>query len=166
VFIGEAATQEAMRAALPSAGVLHLATLGVLNKHNPLFSFVDVGTTRNRRARLEVHDVFDLPLSGQLVILSACQTALGSGAFADVPPGDDWTGLVQSFLAAGAGGVVASLWPVNDRATANLMSDFHRRLHAGRRTGVALAQAQRAALRNPGTAHPFYWAAFTAHVAQ
>jgi CHAT domain-containing protein/tetratricopeptide (TPR) repeat protein len=162
-FVGSSASLKTLRAALPNASIIHLATLGVLNKHNPLFSFVDLGRAQGERERLEVHEVFELPLNGQLVILSACQTALGSGALADVPAGDDWTGLVQSFLGAGAGGVIASLWAVNDQATADLMGNFHKRIHAGAGAPEALAQAQRAAIRNPATAHPFFWAAFTVH---
>src|SRR5436190_529108 len=72
--------------------------------------------------RLEVHEVFGLTLSADLVVLSACQTALGSGALADVPAGDDWVGLSRAFLSAGAAQVVATLWPVEDRATADLMT--------------------------------------------
>jgi CHAT domain-containing protein len=95
------------------------------------------------------------------VVLSACQTGLGAGAVADVPPGDDWVGLVQGFLYAGASNVMATLWPVADVATARLMERFYRELAAGQPEAEALALAQRAALRNPGTAHPFFWAGFT-----
>ena len=109
---------------------------------------------------LEVHEVFDLDLRGQLVVLSACQTALASGALADVPAGDDWVGLVQSFLQAGAGSVVASLWRVEDQATADLMEQMYRRLAAGQSRAEALAGAQRALLRRAETAHPFFWAGF------
>ncbi|MEP6508313.1 MAG: CHAT domain-containing protein, partial [Gemmatimonadales bacterium] len=125
---GAAATPLALREALPRVGTVHLATFGVLNKHNPLFSFIELAPGRSDDGRLEVNEVFGLPLSGQLIILSACQTALASGALADVPAGDDWVGLVQAFLQSGARGVVASLWPVEDRATGELMEQFHVRL--------------------------------------
>jgi CHAT domain-containing protein len=68
---------------------------------------------------------------------------------------------VQAFLHAGAGSVLASLWPVDDRATAQLMERFHRGLASGESEVAALAQAQRAALRDARTAHPFYWAGFS-----
>jgi CHAT domain-containing protein len=77
-----------------------------------------------------------------------------------VPPGDDWVGLVQAFLSAGAGSVVASLWPVEDRATGELMEQFHRRLVTGVSPAIAIADAQRALIANPSTARPRYWAAF------
>jgi CHAT domain-containing protein len=155
-----AATPRALRDALPNVGIVHLATFGVLNKHNPLFSFIELAATPSDDGRLEVNEVFGLGLSGQLVILSACQTALASGALSDMPPGDDWVGLVQAFLRAGAKSVVASLWPVEDRATGELMEQFHRRLATGVSPITALADAQRQLIRNPATARPRYWAAF------
>jgi CHAT domain-containing protein len=111
--------------------------------------------------RLEVHEVFGLRLRARLVVLSACQTGLGAGALADVPAGDDWVGLIQAFLFAGASNVMATLWPVQDRATADLMTRFYTALVAGRPEAEALAEAQRAMLSNTATAHPFYWAGFT-----
>jgi len=163
VRMGPGATAEALRAALPTVGVVHLATFGVLNKHNPLFSFIELAPIRQDDGRLEVNEVFGLNLSGQLVILSACQTGLASGALADVPPGDDWVGLLQAFLQAGARSVIATLWPVEDRATGALMEQFHERLATGIAPVTALAEAQRSLLRNPATAQPRYWAGFTAN---
>jgi CHAT domain-containing protein len=160
VLMGSAASERYLVQAAPAQAIIHLATFGVLNKHNPLFSYVELAAGGGSDGRLEVHEVFGLDLHARLVVLSACQTALGSGAMADVPPGDDWVGLVQSFLYAGAAGVLASLWPVDDRATAQLMERFHRKLHAHGTQAAALAQAQRAALHDPRTAHPFYWAGF------
>jgi CHAT domain-containing protein len=106
-------------------------------------------------------EVFGLDLHARLVVLSACQTALASGTQADVPPGDDWLGLVEAFHFAGASTVLATLWPVEDRATADLMASFYAALKAGRTEGEALAEAQRVTLRKNRTAHPFYWAGFT-----
>lgn len=160
VLVGGAASERAFRAIAPTKSIVHVATYGVLNKHNPLFSFVELAREGNEDGRLEVHEVFGLTLNARLLVLSACQTALGSGAIADVPPGDDWVGLVQGFLYAGAANVLATLWSVEDRATATLMSSFYRELNSGRSESEALAAAQRASLRNPRTAHPFYWAGF------
>jgi CHAT domain-containing protein len=157
-----AATSAALRSGIAQASVVHLATFGVLNKHNPLFSFIELAPTRDEDGHLDVNEVFGLRMSGQLVILSACQTALGSGAIGDVPPGDDWVGLVQAFLQAGASSVVASLWPVDDRATSDLMTVMHRNLRRGASPARALADAQRQLRRQQRTSHPFYWAAFTA----
>ena len=160
VRMGSQASERELRRSLSRAGTLHLATFGVLNKHNPLFSFVELAPNGQDDGHLEVNEVFGLGLKGQLVVLSACQTALGSGAIADVPPGDDWVGLVEAFLQAGAGSVLASLWPVDDRATATLMEEFHKRAAKGVTPIAALAEAQRILLHDPRTARPFYWAGF------
>lgn len=160
VRLGESATVAALRGDLSRAGIVHLATFGVLNKRNPLFSFIRLAKSPGDDGRLEVNRIYDLGLAGQLVVLSACQTAVGAGANSDLPLGDDWIGLMQAFLQGGASSVVASLWPVDDRATASLMRSFHEQLSAGRPVATAVAEAQRKALRQERTRAPFYWAAF------
>ena len=160
VLIGAAATERAFINGASDYDVVHLATYGVLNKHNPLFSFVELNPDDDTDGRLEVHEVFGLDLEGQLIVLSACQTALGSGALADVPAGDDWVGLVRAFLYAGASNVLATIWAVEDQASARVMGWFYRSLKSGTQPAEALAQAKRAALRDPNTAHPFYWSGF------
>src|SRR5216117_1932665 len=99
-------------------------------------------------------------LAAHLVVLSACQTGLGSGALADVPAGDDWVGLTRAFLHAGAANVVATLWAVDDWATAALMERFYEGYASDGDSERALAGAQRALLAAPATSHPFYWAGF------
>jgi CHAT domain-containing protein len=163
VRTGAAASGRAFRAALRNAGTLHLATFGVLNNHNPLLSFVELAPEGKDNGHLDVNQVLSLGLSGQLVVLSACQTALASGGAADVPSGDDWVGLMQAFLQGGASSVVASLWPVDDRATAQLMEYFHQRRSAGVAVVGALADAQRALIRDRRTSAPSYWAGFVAN---
>lgn len=160
VLMNGAATEQAFRAGVERYGIVHLATYGVLNQHNPLFSFVELSRGGEGDGRLEVHEVFGLSLNARLLVLSACQTALASGAVSDVPAGDDWVGLVRAFLGAGAENVIATLWAVEDRASASVMERLHKRLRAGDPEGAALSQAQRQTLRNPATAGPFYWAGF------
>ena len=155
---GRAATEELFRREAPGRRVVHLATYGVLNKHNPLFSFMELAPGGIHDGRLEVHEVFGLDLAADLVVLSACQTGLGSGALADVPAGDDWIGLTRAFLHAGAATVVATLWPVDDWATAGVMERFYQDYVGGGDPVRALAAAQRAALAAPSPSHPFAWA--------
>lgn len=160
VMIGTTATETAFRSEAATRRVIHLATYGVLNKQNPLFSFVEFARGTDDDGRLEAHEVFGMQLTADLVVLSACQTGLASGALTDVPPGDDWVGLVRAFLSAGAGGVMVSLWPVQDQATAQLMEQFYTRYTARVAPARALADAQRAMIATPATSHPYQWAGF------
>ncbi len=155
-----AEANEATLAAASAPRVLHLATRGVLNRHNPLFSYIQLFPGTRDDGRLDVHEVLRSRLSAGLVVLSACQTALGSGSVGNVPSGDDWVGLVRAFLYAGADNVVATLWPVDDLRTADFVSSFHRRLAAGTRYSRALSEAKRDAISNESLAHPYYWAGF------
>ncbi len=160
VLTGAAATEAAFAREAPGRRLIHLATYGVLNKQNPLFSFVALAPGRQHDGRLEAHEVFGFSLTADLVVLAACETGLGSGALADVPAGDDWVGLSRSFLTAGARRVMASLWAVEDQATGTLMQQFYRRYQDGADPARTLAEAQRAMLTQPATAYPYYWAAF------
>lgn len=159
-LVGRSATESAFHDLAGQYDVVHVASFGVLNKHNPLFSFVELAGSEGQDGRLEVHEVFGLDLRARLLVLSACQTGVASGTLADVPAGDDWVGLVRAFLFAGASNVVATLWPVADASTAAFMERFHRRFASSDAPGEVLAETQRAAARDPRTSHPFYWAGF------
>jgi CHAT domain-containing protein len=159
-LIGPSATEVAFRREVPTRRQIHLATYGFLNKHNPLFSYVELAPGDGQDGRLEVHEIFGLSLAADLVVLSACQTGLGSGTLADVPAGDDWVGLTRAFLYAGAARVVATLWSVEDWPTAALIERFYAEYGRGGDAVRALAVAQRAALADPATTHPFAWAGF------
>jgi CHAT domain-containing protein len=158
VLTGAEASEAAFRARAGQQRVLHLATNGVLNKHNPLFSFVELASGQGYDGRLDVHEIFGLRLAADLVVLSACETALAAGAVADVPPGDDWVGLTRAFLHAGASDVIATLWSVEDQASARVMEQFYERYARSDAPAAALTTAQRRLLRETATAHPFYWA--------
>ena len=160
-LLGEEATEGRVRRAVGEQEVVHLATYGVLNKRNPLFSYVQLRPDSSSDGRLEVHEAYGLSLRARVLILSACETGVGAGATAEVPSGDDWVGLVQAFLQAGAQSVVATLWPVDDPATARVMEAFYTNLVPTGSSSIALAQAQRIVLAKPETRAPFFWAGFT-----
>jgi len=140
--------------------IVHFATHGLLNNRHPelsglVFSLVDKqGNPRN--GFLQAFEVYNLRLSADLVVLSACQTAVGQ----DVK-GEGLLGLSRGFMYAGAQRVVASLWKVPDRASAELMKYFYRgMLVNGLRPAAALRAAQAVMRKNPRTADPYYWAGF------
>jgi CHAT domain-containing protein len=106
---------------------------------------------------LRLHDIYNMKLGADLVVLSACKTGLGK----DIK-GEGLVGLTRGFLYAGAPRVVASLWKVDDRATAELMKLFYQRmLRDGLRPAAALRSAQIDMQKHPRWAAPYYWAGFT-----
>jgi CHAT domain-containing protein len=145
------ATLAALAAEAPSADLLHLACHGRFRADNPAFSCLQLGD-----GPLTMQDVRALRLRARLVVLSACETGLSR-----VAPGDELLGLVRAFTLAGAGAVMASLWPVDDGATAWLLADMHQALREGLSPAQALQQAQAAAAA--AGEHPFHWAAFSLH---
>ena len=105
---------------------------------------------------LRAHEVYNLKLGADLVVLSGCQTALGKEA-----KGEGLLGLTRGFMYAGAPRVVASLWQVPDKATAELMRQFYKGMLAdGLRPAAALRAAQVAMWKERRWAAPYYWAAF------
>jgi CHAT domain-containing protein len=156
----EATRGRVLEGALGSSSVAHLAVHGLLDEDRPersalLLSRFD-RQGRRREGRLTAGDIRGLHLSTDLVVLSACQTALGRDMRGDAP-----MGLTHAFLSAGASGVVVSLWNVDDRATAVLMERFYRGLFVdGLPPAEALRQAQLALWRDPRWSAPFYWAGF------
>jgi len=154
---GRDATRERLLAALPGASVAHIATHGDVNEAEPERSGLWLAAADSGAAqRLEAGDVLGLRLDASLVTLSACETGLGR-----VERGEGVVGLARAFLAGGARSVIVSLWPVNDRSTADLMKRFYGEALAGRRSrAAALAEAKRTLLARDATRSPYYWAPF------
>jgi len=141
--------------------IVHFATHGLMNSRDPhlsglVFSLVD-RQGRPQNGFLRAGDVANMKLRADLVVLSACQTALGKEL-----RGEGLLGLARAFMYAGAPRVIASLWKVADSATADLMSNFYQSLL---RAGVPASDALRAAklrlLANPLRSSPYYWAGFS-----
>jgi CHAT domain-containing protein/Tfp pilus assembly protein PilF len=140
--------------------IVHFATHGVLNSEQPELSGVVLSLVDRdgspQEGFLRLHDIYGLRLGADLVVLSACSTALGQQV-----PGEGLVGLVHGFMYAGAPRVVASLWQVPDRASAELMERFYRAmLTDGASAAAALRQAQMAMLTEGRFADPFDWGAF------
>jgi CHAT domain-containing protein len=160
VLVGVDATETTFKHDAGRYRIIHLATHGSLNRMNPLLSNLALQADAANDGRLEVHEILDLRLRSQLVTLSACDTALGSGYFAEVPAGEEFVGLTRAFLYAGSPAVLATLWQVNDRSTLDFMRAFYRNFEARGASG-ALAEAQRNLIHSGGRyAHPYFWAPF------
>ena len=141
--------------------IVHFATHGLINNQHPelsgvVLSLVDQqGHPQNGFLRL--YDIYNLKLTADLVVLSACQTALGKEI-----KGEGLVGLTRGFMYAGAPRVVASLWRIDDRATAELMRRFYAGMLGEKlRPAAALRAAQASMLKEKRWQAPYYWAAFT-----
>jgi len=159
--VGFDATKDAvLEGSLKPYRFVHFATHGYVDSARPTLSSVVLSTVardgKPRDGFLRSHEIYNLELLADVVVLSACETGLGREV-----QGEGLVGLTRGFMYAGAPRVVVSLWSVSDRATAALMSNFYREMiHNGRTPAAALRAAQRAMLKDPRWAHPYYWAAF------
>ncbi|MCP4592722.1 MAG: tetratricopeptide repeat protein [bacterium] len=173
-YLGEEATEEHAKSIGRDVRILHFATHGHLDERFPLNSFLaltipEVYSEDRDNGLLQAWEIFErVRLDADLVVLSACETALGKEQ-----GGEGLIGLTRAFQYAGARSVVASLWRVEDRSTAELMTRFYRHLREGKAKDEALRAAQLELLRGPiqvqgetgeyqeiEASAPYYWAAF------
>jgi len=135
----------------------HFAMHAVLNEKYAELSGLVLGHQRGDAATnfLWYGDVCHLQAKLDLVVLSACNTALGEQV-----PGEGLRGLTQAFFAAGAQRVLGTLWQVDDQATSEWMHYFYQSLKANRSPVKALHEAQRTMAADPQWSAPYYWAGF------
>jgi CHAT domain-containing protein/Tfp pilus assembly protein PilF len=174
LYLGEEATEERAKSVGRDIRILHFAAHGYIDDKTPLDSAlvltIPEGLPADRdNGLLQVWEIFEsVRLDADLVVLSACESALGREL-----SGEGMIGLTRAFQYAGARSVVASLWDVTDQVTAELMARFHRHLAAGLSKDEALRAAQIELIRNPvritttnrqtletDASAPFFWAAF------
>jgi CHAT domain-containing protein len=158
----EANRDQVMSMDLTPYGFLHFATHGIADARYPALSSLVLSQFdsqgNSREASLRLYDIFDLELSAKLVVLSACNTALGGRI-----RGEGLIGLAQGFMYAGARSMLVSLWQVPDRATAELMIHFYQYMldpDDPHEPAAALRSAQLALAADPRWRHPFFWGAF------
>jgi len=157
----DATRERFLKTDLTQFSILHLVTHGYFNpKHPENSGFVLTDVDRNQKPMegfVGLREIYELRAPVLLVVLSACQTALGENV-----RGEGLMGMTRGFMHAGASSVVASLWEVDDRATAELMRLFYANmLQRGMKTGEALRAAQNSIRQRPEWRSPHYWAAFT-----
>jgi len=157
----QASRATALDPALSQYRYIHFATHGLLDSERPglsalVFSMVD-SQGKPQNGFLRANDIYNLKLPAELVVLSACQTGLGK----DIK-GEGLVGLTRGFMYAGAARVLVSLWNVNDKATADLMTKFYEKiLKQGASPAAALRAAQVEMWKQKQWQSPYYWAAFT-----
>lgn len=156
--LGKDATEQLVKQRMPSASIIHLATHGVADMRRPTSSLVVLALPRSSDTEdgfLHGYEIERMRLRARLVVLSACETGKGLAHGSE-----GILALDRSFLVAGAGAVVSSLWVVPDDATTALMERFYEGLASGRPADIALADAMQTVRRTPMWADPIHWAAF------
>jgi CHAT domain-containing protein/Tfp pilus assembly protein PilF len=162
LLLGPEASETQAKALDRSTRYVHFACHGYLDERFPLESGLVLSTPPDRQAEgdngfLQAWEVFEtVRLDADLVTLSACRTGLG-----EEMGGEGLLGLAWAFQYAGARSVLASLWEVNDDATATLMTHFYRHLAAGVPKPEALRRAQAEVRKRRTTSAPYFWAGFT-----
>lgn len=165
VYTGANAREDRFKAEAGKFQVIHLATHGIFNDANPMYSHIllSAGEADSKEdGLLEAWEIMQMDLRAKLVVLSACET--GRGRFSG---GEGLIGLTWAFFVAGVPTTVVSQWKVESSSTASLMTAFHRTLKAGEAqanspfaTARALQRAEVQLLHSQQYAHPFYWAGF------
>jgi CHAT domain-containing protein len=142
---------------LKSARIIHFAAHGIINERQPSLSGLILSQNQpsGEDDFLQTEEIYALDLSADLVVLSACRTALGKNF-----RGEGVIGLTRAFLRSGAKSVAATLWQVEDVSTADLMIDFYKNLKTAPDKSSALREAKLTMLKNPRFAHPHFWASF------
>jgi CHAT domain-containing protein/tetratricopeptide (TPR) repeat protein len=141
--------------------IIHFATHGLLDDKHPelsgiVLSLFDEQGRPQEDGFLRLHDIYNLKLPVELVVLSACQTGLGKKM-----KGEGLIGLTRGFMYAGAARVIASLWKVDDAATAELMKRFYKAMFKDKMTpAAALRAAQVSMWKQPRWRNPYFWSGF------
>jgi CHAT domain-containing protein len=148
LLLGQDGTVERLREIGRQSRFIHIATHGYFRRDSPMFSRLRLGG-----GYLTLYDLYQLELPAELIALSGCSTGLNA-----VAAGDELLGLARGLIHAGAETSLLTLWDVNDRSAAELMTSFYDRLICGTTKVNALQQAmQQVRSKYP---HPYYWAPF------
>lgn len=134
---------------------IHMATHAFVNEQTPALSGILLAPGENDNGVLYLSEIYSLKLNAELVVLSACDTGLGS-----LYRGEGMVGFTRAFIYAGAANIMVSLWKVSDRPTAELMISFYDKYMRGASKTGSLRDAKLAMINNPVTADPKNWAAF------
>lgn len=154
-YIGDQATEMNFRSSSSGYSIVHLAAHTVLNDENPQAScLVFTGSDAvGGEGMLYIHELYNLDLHAQLMILSACETGIGQ-----IKRGEGIISLARAFRYAGCHNILMSLWKVNDKTTKEIMVLFNKNLRKGMPKDKALQHAKLKYLQGSHNLHPAFWA--------
>lgn len=156
-FIGKEATELAFRDHVSNANIIHLATHTLINNDSPQessFAF-EPGTSEEYDGFLYTHELYNMNINSNLVVLSGCETGIGKNK-----KGEGILSLARAFKYAGCSNMLISLWKVNDNSTKEIIVSFNENLKKGMEKDEALRQAKISYLQGYKNLHPFYWSGF------
>ena len=161
VLVGREADEKSFKALAPAYATIHLATHGVLDNRDPLYSHLLLTKTDGdveNDGSLEAREIMNMHLNADLAVLSACETGNGR-----ISPGEGVIGMSWAFFVAGTRSMVVSQWRVNSASTSQLMKNFYQTLARQpnrRNKSQALHEASVRLRKDARYRHPFYWAGF------
>ena len=155
-FLGPEATEENYKKYALNSYVIHFSGHAFTNDSIPLYSGLALtqNTDSSEDGFLHAYEIYNQSLQAELAVLSACKTGIGKQI-----RGEGVMSLARAFHYAGCPNIAMSLWPADDKATKELMIEFHKQLKAGKAKDEALRQAKLYVL-DKHKSHPFYWGAF------
>jgi len=161
-FVGREASEKTFKALAPAYATIHLATHGVLDNRQPLYSHLLLTKTDGdpeNDGLLEAREIMNMKLQADLAVLSACETANGR-----LSPGEGVMGTSWAFFVAGVHSMLVSQWKVNSASTSQLMTNFYQALESKQNQSPTKARSLQAAtlrlMKDDRYRHPFYWAGF------
>jgi len=158
VLLGPAASEAALKDRLRtgSSRILHLAAHGLVDPAEPTRSCIALCPGSGDDGYYYTLEILSVPVAARLVVLSACESGTGR-----LSRGEGVVGMSRSFIGAGAGAVVASLWKVSDESTSTLMQEFYDRMIRKKQPAAeALNGARLALMKKTEYGHPFHWSPF------
>jgi CHAT domain-containing protein len=157
-YLKEAAQKDIFLKEATQYAFLHLASHAQINDENAHFSFISFEQSEESIRQSEflfVHDLYNIPLKAEMVVLSACETALG-----ELQEGEGIISLARAFAYAGAQSIITTLWQVSDQRSSELIQEFYHFLGQNLTKDAALWQAKKAFIDADFNAHPYNWAGF------
>jgi CHAT domain-containing protein len=158
-YLNEEATEENFKTYAPLYDIVHVATHGFINEKDPKHSAVIFSqpgpTTAGEDGILHLHETFNLNLKAKLVVLSSCESGIGT-----LVDGEGMMALSRGLFYAGAKNIIVSLWKVSDRQTYVLMDEFYKNLASGSTYAASLRAAKLSMIRSKDSAFPGKWSGF------
>lgn len=159
VFLGEEATEMAFKNNARAYSIVHIAAHGLVNDSLPDYSGIAFSTESTadtiNDGFLQSYELYNMRLQADLVVLSACETAVGQWQ-----NGEGLISIARAFKYAGSRNILASQWAIDDESTAKLMQLFCLKLKSGLQKDVALREAQLEFIETSVYSHPSFWGAY------